>query len=226
MWPCSFKLVSVPRSKNKISFQEWIIFVPGINKHEGMCRRSFGKRQHKKPRPENFATLNKIQRIQQILYVWTNCYLAKPASGFSEVSIPLHVPAEKMSRCLQQLISFHNYWEVISGLQKSIKIKKNIPVCWYGTKCWYGYQPCSRIILPVTELYFFFCKKDHPGNLQCLGESCKWLHAFHQGCGENSKKTTLWRWLLGQVILHQNKCECGHNFDIHKVRLSSLSWME
>jgi hypothetical protein len=67
------------------------------------------KATHKKPRPENFVTLNKIQRIQQIPYICTNCYLAKPASGFSEVSIPLHVPAERMSRCLQQLMSFHNF---------------------------------------------------------------------------------------------------------------------
>ncbi len=136
------------------------------------------KARHKKPRPGNFPTLNKIQRIQQILYVSTNCYLAKPASGFSEVSITLHVPAEKMSRCLQQLISFHNFW---GSNSRPTEINRNKKTSFWPVGM---AQNVNMFTNPAVESssqlnFFFLLQKSPSGQLAVSWREVQGTSTFH-----------------------------------------------
>lgn len=136
------------------------------------------KARHKKPRPENFPTLNKIQRIQQILYVSTNCYLAKPASGLSEVSIPLHVPAEKMSRCLQQLISFHSFW---GSNSRPTEINRNKKTSFWPVGM---AQNVNMFTNPAVESssqlnFFFLLQKSPSGQLAVSWREVQGTSTFH-----------------------------------------------
>jgi hypothetical protein len=65
-----------------------------------------------------------------------------------------------------------------------------MPACGYGTKCSYGYQPCSRIILTTVDFFFPSAKKSIRATNGVLERDARNSMHFTKVAEKTPKKTS------------------------------------